>query len=57
MEWWHERAAIREHDGVMSRQQAEFAAAKDFQRTFGRIPDCVQDAVRQGRTETQTGLF
>jgi hypothetical protein len=49
LELWHERAAIREHDGQQSRQQAEFGAAADVKRMIGEVPECVAQAVRRGR--------
>lgn len=49
MELWNERAAIREHDGKMSRKRAEYLAAKDIQRILGELPECVSEAVKTGR--------
>ena len=53
LELWAERAALREYYGQFSRRQAEYLAAKDIERAFGTMPDCVRDVVRQGRDENQ----
>lgn len=50
---WNERAAIREHEGGQSVEQAEFNAAKDVERIVGEMPDVVREAVQRNRNERQ----
>jgi len=43
--WLEERAAIREYDGEMSREDAEREAVKDFQKHIA-----LQNSVKHGKT-------
>lgn len=38
IELFEERAAIREHDGKMDRQRAEYLALRDVRRISGTLP-------------------
>ena len=42
IEWWEERAAIREFDGGMSRRYAERGAWYDLRRIYGKLADNVR---------------
>lgn len=39
---WSERAAKREYLAGVSRQQAEYLAAKDIRDVYGAVPDSVR---------------
>ena len=57
VEWWAERAAIREHDGAQSREAAERAAFDDLHDALLRrrgplaagATDAVADTLRRDR--------
>ena len=36
---WHERAAIREYDGGMTRDRAEYQALRDVRKIIGELPE------------------
>lgn len=58
IEFWHERAAIREYDGGYDRQRANFLAAREVRYYFGRVPQVIIDQVRNGiGLEHQRKLF
>ena len=37
-ELWEERAAVRQYDGELSKEFAEYSAARDIRKIAGRIP-------------------
>jgi hypothetical protein len=53
LDYWHERAAVYEYDGGMSRNQAESAAFRDWRKAVGfgiEAPEEMQASVREARS-------
>lgn len=46
-ELWEERAAVRQYDGELSKEFAEYSAARDIRKIAGRIPRSVLLKVMQ----------
>jgi hypothetical protein len=48
LELWHERAAIMEHDGGLSRKEAERRAYWEIRKLIGKapVPKEIRDAAR-----------
>lgn len=46
-ELWEERAAVRQYDGELSKEFAEYLAARDIRKLAGRIPKSVLLKVMQ----------
>jgi len=44
-----ERAAVREYDGRMGREQATVAAAIELRKVMGKLPDVVMQEVERVR--------
>ena len=58
VEWWEERAAVREFDGGMGRQRANFLAARELRDLFGFVPQSIANRIsRVERVEKQRNLF
>ena len=58
IEWFEERAAIREYCGGYDRQRANFLAARDLKKEFGTVPDKIILVIRHGvKLEQQRTLF
>ena len=58
VEWWEERAAIREFCGGYDRQRANALAARDLKAAFGKVPQSIVNQVRNGvQLEQQRKLF
>ncbi len=47
LELWTERSAIREYDGKMSRERAEYLALRDVRKIIGEIPEWLLKMVKR----------
>jgi len=44
-EFWKERAGVREYLGRMDRKRAEYLAAIDTKREYGRVTDYIMEKI------------
>lgn len=45
IEFWAERSAVREFDGLSTRDHAEYRAAIETKKKFGFLPDEINNAI------------
>ena len=58
IEWWDERAAIRQFEGELGVQRANFLAAKELRERFGTVPRQIAEKISRGeKLEQQRNLF
>lgn len=58
VEWWNERAAIRQFKGGMGLQRANFLAAREVRERFGTVPQRITEKISSGeKLEQQRNLF
>jgi hypothetical protein len=60
IQWWEERAAIREYEGGCDRQRANYLAARELRDRVGRanVPKEIVDRIHSNQTlDNQRTLF